>query len=209
MLRGWPEVPQHRSARLKRGVARPRSGHESGTRRSSPRSHRGTARSAARPHAAPSSPQRPAAIPSAPLSDPPPALRCHLPSPPPTAGTPQPPALSSRAAPRRTHRLSAAGCRPSGCTTAPAPRSAGCSGPWLGTAPSSHRRCRRPPSPSPRMGSRGRSAHPSRAGAPPLTEPGGSRRLPLRLGALPQAAASAGSGPVPHVTVPSNAAPRS
>lgn len=78
MLRGWPEVPQHRSARLKRGVARPRSGQESGTRRSSPRSHRGTARAAARPHAAPSSPQRPAAIPSAPLSDPPP--RPPLPS---------------------------------------------------------------------------------------------------------------------------------
>lgn len=176
------------------------------------------------PHRAPTAAQRgqqpgptppppplsaPPPFPALPSATPPPALRCHLPSPPPTAGTPQPPALSSRAAPRRTHRLSAAGCRPSGCTTAPAPRSAGCSGPWLGTAPSSHRRCRRPPSPSPRMGSRGRSAHPSRAGAPPLTEPGGSRRLPLRLGALPQAAASAGSGPVPHVTVPSNAAPRS
>lgn len=102
MLRGWPEVPQHRSARLKRGVARPRSGHESGTRRSSPRSHRGTARAAARPHAAPSSPQRPAAIPSAPLSDPPPpsaAIFPHRPRPPGPRSRPPSPRALLRAAP--------------------------------------------------------------------------------------------------------------
>lgn len=62
----------------------------------------------------------------------------------PTRRGPAPPApgrLPARPCPRRRrprgspHRLAAAGCRPSGCTRAPAPRSAGCSGPWLGTAP--------------------------------------------------------------------------
>lgn len=90
------------------------------------------------------------------------------PRPPPALGRlpARPSPRRRRARPRGSHRLAAAGCRPSGCTRAPAPRSAGCSGPWLGTAPCWRAGSRRRRGTEGGTGGRGAPAAPAAARGP-------------------------------------------